>query len=479
MTHPSKKMLLRKFWVVFLAQACVSVSVAGMMLNMLGISQVIWPGDGAYAFEKHSLEMGVIISTKLIMLAVMGVVYGRFADKYSRKNLLIFCLCLMAIARLLNGFVPTNHSATFILFVVYYGLLGIGQGGINPLIASYSDDACGLKNRSSFFGLVEVFRQASLVGGMIFSALLIQSGLWQLYFWLTSIFLLVAVLVVIFYLKEPKRGVMHDELKTVLARDGVKYKYQLNKQTIKSTIFSPTNKLAFFEGVFTWILFSIAIYLIYPYIQGPPYYVSPVASSVLMIIFGIPGAIFGSLAFSRLSDRLANINVKSRINMIVFSMVSLFAIVILLFIIPFPTSSGVGTTNMTRFLSEPVIYVFGLLLFLLRAMLSIYHMNQTPILQAINLPEAQGTINSWNQFLESFGFGLGPLISGYLLTVNNQNYVITALISMSIGIPSILMWLVANKYIHKDIERIKTILKERAREIGSSNKVEGTKKGKT
>lgn len=467
MEHPSKRMLLRKFWVIFLVQACVSVSVAGMMLNMLGISQVIWPGDGAYAFENHSFEMGIIISFKLIMLAVMGVVYGRFADKFSRKKLLIFCLILMALARFLNGFVQTEQSTTFIFFVAYYGLLGVGQGGINPLIASYSNDACEMKYRSSFFGLVEVFRQASLVVGMIFSAWLIQAGLWRQYFWITTALLFGAILAVILLLKEPKRGVMHDELKSVLAKDQVKYEYQLNKKTIKSTIFSPTNKLAFIEGIFTWILFSIAIYLIYPYLQGPPYYVSPVASSVLMIIFGIPGAIFGSLAFSRLSDKLANVNVKSRINMIVISMVSLFVIVILLFIIPFPSSTG-GTTDIATFLTEPVVYIFGILLFLLRAVLSIYHMNQTPILQVINLPEAQGTINSWNQFLESIGFGLGPLISGYLLTVNNQNYVITALISMCIGIPSILMWLVANKYIHKDIERIKTILKKRAGEMASN-----------
>ncbi|MFX1452317.1 MAG: hypothetical protein ACFFCM_15875, partial [Promethearchaeota archaeon] len=50
---------------------------------------------------------------------------------------------------------------------------------------------------------------------------------------------------------------------------------------------------------------------------------------------------------------------------------------------------------------------------------------------------------------------------------NNYDYMSTAFISISLGLPSILLWLLAHRWIHKDIERVNLILKQRASEISS------------
>ncbi|MHA1270617.1 MAG: MFS transporter [Candidatus Helarchaeota archaeon] len=456
----NKLSIIKKFWKLLLIQAVVSVSVSGVMLNMLGISNIIWPGE-----MFHSIELGMIVSSKILMVAIMGLIFGTLADKYSRKKLFCFVLILMGIGKFMNGYVPLYDSTiAYLLFILWYSVLGTGQGGINPLIASYSNDTCEFNLRSRFFGINEVFRQFFLIVGMISSAWLIQIGYWRIYFWVSGILLIITGILSLFILKEPKRGIMRSELKDVLSSE-LTYKYQLNKETIKSTIFSKTNMIAFFEGIFTWIIFSIAIYLIYPYIQSPPFNVSPVVSSLLMIIFGVPGAIIGAISFSKISDRLAEKNIKYRIYMIVISLVILFLVVILLFLIPLPELSVEEANNISFLFGYPIFIIFGILLFILRAVLGIYNINQTPLLQTINLPESQGIISSWNQFLEEFGFGLGPIISGYLLTLTNQNYIQTAIISMSIGIPSIFLWLLANKWIHQDIARIKKILERRASEL--------------
>ena len=52
----------------------------------------------------------------------------------------------------------------------------------------------------------------------------------------------------------------------------------------------------------------------------------------------------------------------------------------------------------------------------------------------LNLPEAQGKINSANQFLESIGSDSGPIIAGYILMAFNQNFQLTVLITMILGI---------------------------------------------
>ncbi|MFX1307212.1 MAG: hypothetical protein ACFFDG_10395, partial [Promethearchaeota archaeon] len=97
--------------------------------------------------------------------------------------------------------------------------------------------------------------------------------------------------------------------------------------------------------------------------------------------------------------------------------------------------------------------------------------NQPPILQKINLPEAQGKISSANQFLELIGSGLGPIIAGFLLASFNQNYQITVLISASIGMISCLAWLIGAKSINNDIQRISSILKIRAEELKENGQI--------
>ncbi|MHA1751178.1 MAG: MFS transporter [Candidatus Helarchaeota archaeon] len=456
----SRFVLIKKFWKILLIQSVVAISVSGIMLNMLGISNIIWPGENF-----HSFELGIIVSLKMLMVACMGIVFGYFTDRMSRKTLFSIVLFIMGIGKFLNGYVPLfDSNFAFILFIIWYALLGIGQGGIDPLILSYSNDSCESEIRSRFFGINEVFRQFFLLVGMILSAWLIQTGNWRIYFWSTGLTLIITSIFIFFTLDEPKRGIMRHELKWILSKN-INYKYKLNKSTIKSTIFSKTNIIAFIEGIFTWVLFSIAVYLIYPYIQSPPYNVSPVVSSLLMIIFGVPGSIIGAITFAKLSDKLAEKNPNNRIYLIVSSLVILFCVIILLFIIPLPPLNIEEANNISNLLMYPIFIIFGILLFVLRAVLGVYNINQSPLLQIINLPEAQGTISAWNQFLEKFGYGLGPLISGYLLTLTNQNYVQTALFSLFLGFPSILLWLLAIKWLHSDIKRINEIMEIRAKEL--------------
>jgi predicted MFS family arabinose efflux permease len=109
--------------------------------------------------------------------------------------------------------------------------------------------------------------------------------------------------------------------------------------------------------------------------------------------------------------------------------------------------------------------LIGIILFSIRATLGIYHINQSPIIQNVNLPESQGTVSAWNQFLETIGMGLGPFIAGIILTVYNQNYLLTAIVSLLVGIPSAFAWLLARRWIQNDIAQINNLLGERADDL--------------
>ncbi|MHA1472178.1 MAG: hypothetical protein ACTSQW_03670, partial [Promethearchaeota archaeon] len=96
--------------------------------------------------------------------------------------------------------------------------------------------------------------------------------------------------------------------------------------------------------------------------------------------------------------------------------------------------------------------------------------NQPPVLQEINLPEAQGQIVSWNQFLENIGYGLGPLIAGIFISAFGQNYQISAVIIAVFVIPGIILWGLSLKWYPSDKNKIKKILEERARVLETRKK---------
>jgi MFS family permease len=453
-----EKTKLRRFWPLFYIETALRFSVAGLLLNMVGLSNIIWPGE-----PFHSLEFGIVISAKLTMLSFSGVIFGILADRYNRKRLMIIGLLIMFIGNLFAGFAAAPWI--FVEFIACYVIVGVGQGGIEPIITSIANDDCHVQFRSRFFGTLEALRQLALIMGMFTSATMIDAGVWQAYFWLMSAIVASACVLAVFFLKEPRRGFQaHESLKQVISTTTANYGYKLTPDTVKLTIFSRTNMLAFFEGIFTWILFSVAMYLIYPWIQDQ-HHVSATSTSILMAVFGVPGVIIGAVGFSRMSDRLSKRSIKFRIYMITGSILALFGIVILLFVMPLPDVGTMDPGDFTLIFRFPIFIVFGIVVFVMRAVLSIYHINQTPVLQAINLPEAQGFMSSANQFLETIGYGIGPLIAGILLTATNNDYPGTALISLFIGLPSVAMWLLANRWIDGDVARISEILKTRAGEL--------------
>ncbi|MEX2682174.1 MAG: MFS transporter [Candidatus Sigynarchaeota archaeon] len=451
-------MSLRHFWPLFYIEASMRISVAGLLLNMVGLSQIIWPGD---AF--HALEFGIIISSKLTILSFAGVIFGVLADRFSRRKLMLLSLAIMAAGDFIAGF--SSQPWMLVQFIACYSIVGMGQGGVEPIITSIVNDDCHQHFRSRFFGTLEASRQLALIVGMFVSAALIDSGLWQLYFWLMGAIMAASVLVTALFLKEPRRGFQaHESLKSVISTTTARYGYKLTPDTVKQTIFSRTNVLAFVEGIFTWILFSVAFYLIYPWIQDQ-HHVTATSTSALMAVFGVPGVIIGAVGFSRMSDRLAKRSIKFRIYMITGSILALFVILILLFVLPIPDMGTLNTSDLMVVFKYPIFIVIGVLVFAMRAVLSIYHINQSPVLQVINLPEAQGFIASANQFLETIGYALGPLIAGLLLTSTNNDYPTTALISLTIGLPSVAMWLLANRWIDGDVARVNEILQIRAGEM--------------
>jgi hypothetical protein len=151
--------------------------------------------------------------------------------------------------------------------------------------------------------------------------------------------------------------------------------------------------------------------------------------------------------------------------MIVISVIVLFTGFIFFFTLPIPAMTVDQGNSILFVLSLPTFWILGLIMFIGRSFLGIWNINQPPILQEINLPEAQGKISSANQLLEAIGSGTGPILAGFILLAFNQNFQMTALLTLILGVFGGLLWLLAIIWINSDVNRVANILKQREGEL--------------
>ncbi|MFW9821071.1 MAG: MFS transporter [Candidatus Thorarchaeota archaeon] len=463
----SKGKVLKNTWPAFVSKASYAMTISAIFLNVIIISNLLWPNE-----PFHSAELGILIGISMFSTAFSGIFFGYLADKYSRKNLYVFSVTLYGIGLTLTGFIPIGlGNVSFYFFIATLIIQGFFSGAFNPIETSFVNDKVEQSIRSKFYGSINAIFQLAQMIGMLFSSFLFQNLLWRQFYWILGTLIIFEGILILLKAQEPKRGSQQEELKELLTSSNVEYKYHLTKETTRTTIFRSTNIIAFIEGIFTTVLLSIPDFLLIAYVSGPPHNIAPFTMTIFMLMTGLPGAIIGSLLFAKLSDRLAEKNFKFRVYLIILSIVGMFGLFLVIFLLPFPNFSLIEGRNVMILFTNPEILALGIMAFLAKMVITIYSINQPPILQKINLPEAQGKISSANQFLELIGSGLGPTIAGFLLINFNQNYQLTVFVSVLIGMIGCMAWLFGARSINKDVQKISEILDSRAKELKEKNQI--------
>jgi MFS family permease len=460
-TTSKKSRIWKEFSGIFVLSGLSGMGLNSIIVNVVPISYMIWPGETYHAFE-----IGLILAGLFWSNAITGLAFGRLVDRFSRKKIYLMTYLLIAIFTLILAIIPMGQGfSSFWLVFLTITCLGASGGLKGPALHSLSNDVLEPDQRSQFFGVLGTLDMISYLIGPLLSAFLIQMGYWSGFFMTFSVLIFIFVIYSGFSLSEPKRGAQTEESKAVIQAEEVKYDYQINIETLRATMLSKTNLAALIEGLFTCIFYKMTENLILPYIQTSPHNVSPFNTMVILIGFGFPGAILSQLVLSKKSDKLGKKKPINRIKFIILGLLGGFTIVILYFFIPFPHLTPEEGSDISLVFFFPIVWVAGILIFCQRAIQGIYNVNQPPVLQEINLPEAQGQIRAWNQFLEALGNGIGPLMGGILLTVLSFNFQLTAIASIFIAIPGVIMWLIALKYYYKDKEQIRTIIRKRAEQM--------------
>ncbi len=427
-------------------------------INILFISRLFWPGE-----PLHPFEMGLAFGLMFIVGAFSKLIFGWLADTRPRITLLAITSFFPGLGFFLFGFIPEGGGLfAFMIFIIIIIFREMFTAEM-PVTTSYTDDAIEEQKRSQVLGMISGVISLTTVIATLVAAISFAPG-WHYYFWIFGGIAMGGGIIILKFGKEPKRGAEKAELKNLLKLDSAVYKYHLTKETIKSTVFSTTNLVAIVEGIFTWMMFAVPLFLVFAYLQSAPYFLSPFSMSLLFIFFVLPGTITGNMLLSKKFDELGNRSIKNRIRLIFGSLIGL-AVACIFLVFPLPALSSGEGANIGAVLSVPTFWVPSLALFFGYLFVGVYFTNQKPLLQKINLPEAQGTINAFNVFFEVLATGIGSVLSGALLSFLGNNYQLTALIFCIIGAGGATLWLIGLKRIDGDLDRVSCILKERASQI--------------
>ena len=354
-SHQSYNKLI---WPVYLLNGFNSIAFAGIIILMVPLSSLIWPGE-----DYHALEMGILMTTLLWSSSLSGLFLGRLIDKYSRVKILLIISIARSFCMIMLGFAIAGQGMLtwcyFFLFVLIFALFA---GGSYPAIVSLSNDIVPIKHRSEFFGYFGIVGSVFMMLGFLISGALVQFGYWRLYFISIGIAVLLSGLIFFFYVKEPKRGVQIEQLRDVLKDRSIEYDFKMDKELMRSTMLSRTNVAALIEGIFTNVFMGSLDMIILPYLQTPPHNLSPLITGLFVVIFGVIGRVIGQILLARVSDKLAEKNEVRRIGFIILSLVGGSITFVLMFFVPLPFLTPEEGANIIVFFSLPLTYVMGILI---------------------------------------------------------------------------------------------------------------------
>lgn len=142
---------------------CLSYWIVWLPINILILSEIIWPGQPLAADK-----IGVIYGTGVITVAIFRFVFGPLVDRYNRKKMVLLFNSLASALILLHAFIVEGGGDTsFWQLLLLTILLSIVKGGTcegeAPVTNSIIDDSIDESKKSQAFGMVILIVQVTTI----------------------------------------------------------------------------------------------------------------------------------------------------------------------------------------------------------------------------------------------------------------------------------------------------------------------------
>lgn len=149
-------------------------------------------------------------SAALLANCVCQVLFGRLADIFGRKNILLGSLGILAVSDLCIGFVKTGPQ-----FYVFRAFAGIGCGGTQSLTMVMLSDICTLKQRGKYQGILGAQVGLGNALGPFIMAAFVEHNNWRNFYHMMPP-IIVGAMVIIYFCIDNKMNAQ--QLNSVLKR---------------------------------------------------------------------------------------------------------------------------------------------------------------------------------------------------------------------------------------------------------------------
>lgn len=397
-------------------------------------------------FGVSHTQMGAISSVFIVVGALMVLLWGYWADKYSRKKLLVMGTLLGEIPCFLTAFIQSYNQ----LFIMR-SLTGLGIGILLPVGSSLLGDYFSPEERGKGFAW---FLFAAGLGYLMGAAIAGTIGPrlnWRYPFAIIALPNFILIPLFYFLAKEPERGRAEPAFRELIKR-GLTYNYKVKLSDFKRVISIRTNlflNLQSIAGSLPWGVLPIWVITFFAQEKG----LSIPMATFFGLAFG--GAkMVGNIYGGYLGDFLRKKNVLWRTILCIVGILG--AIPFIAAVIAYPTPAH------PRFFH---IFIPLLIGFVGISIASIAGPNIRAIFLDVNVPENRGIMLSVANLTDVMGGGIGPLVGGILADKFGLTFVLY--LSIIFWVPCAFLWLPLIKTIPKDMHNLSLIMKKRASRISA------------
>ncbi len=169
-------------------------------------------------------QLGWIGTIRSMLQAITAPLWGFAADKFPRKNVIVFGTGIWGIWTVLVGF-----SQDFGQLLTVRAISGIGLGCLMPATFSLMADTFPPNKRGRALGIMEGIGVLGIVFGVLGLGMLATEDLWRWGFFLLGGFSVISGLVIWFLVDEPVRGASEPELQgKITAEDAANYNFKFS-----------------------------------------------------------------------------------------------------------------------------------------------------------------------------------------------------------------------------------------------------------
>lgn len=199
-------------------------------------------------------QIGLMETLRNITQTVSAPFWGYMADRYNRKNVLIFGTGIWGIWTILVGLVPNFSS-----MLVIRAISGLGLGCLMPATFSLLGDHYAQNQRGRALGVIGLVGALGNIVGVIALGFVATPELWRWGFIGLGLASVLTGVIIFLLVEELPRGSAEPELAGLINEESQR-KYKINVRDMLSTLRIPTIWAAILQGItgsMPWVILTV------------------------------------------------------------------------------------------------------------------------------------------------------------------------------------------------------------------------------